>query len=187
MTESEEQVTHEVARDESVCGVFCDSDPDVSFEAFGYTFHRCRDCYECDCNRCHEQIPEDTRGSTRAKGWCEDCRQEVRLICGDDERGIQKDPDKEQATLVTDGGHPDGEDSQKQCTDKVCVGSAQYALWMGEHFSRVSDAHPSFSYDDGDLHPHVCEECLPRYRDLHGDKGEFVRPEEKLVTNGGQR
>jgi predicted nucleic acid-binding Zn-ribbon protein len=86
----------------------------------------------------------------------------------------------EQGRLVTDGG-----DTGKKCTDKTCMGEATYALWMGEQFSRVADAHPSYSYDDGDLHPHVCEDCLPRYRDLHGDKGEFVSPEEKLVTDGG--
>jgi hypothetical protein len=73
-----------------------------------------------------------------------------------------------------------------QCTDKTCMGEAVYALWMGEQFSRVADAHPSYSYDDGDLHPHVCEDCLPRYRDLHSDKGEFIRPEEKLVADGGR-
>ena len=82
------------------------------------------------------------------------------------------------------GQSEDGAD-RKQCTDKTCMGEAVYALWMGEQFSRVADAHPSYSYDDGDLHPHVCEDCLPRYRDLHGDKGEFVRPEEKLVADGG--
>ena len=72
-----------------------------------------------------------------------------------------------------------------QCTDKTCMGEATYALWMGANFSRVADPHPSYSYDDGDLHPHVCQDCLPRYRDLHGDKGEFIRPEEKLVADGG--
>jgi len=98
------EVSHETARDESVCGVFCDAEPEVSFEAFGYTFHWCRDCYEGPCNRCHEPIPEDTRGSTRAKGWCEDCREEVKLVCGDDDRGIQKENGEEQAKLLTDGG-----------------------------------------------------------------------------------
>jgi hypothetical protein len=81
------------------------------------------------------------------------------------------------------GQSTDGTD-RTQCTDKTCMGEAVYALWMGEQFSRVADAHPSYSYDDGDLHPHVCQDCLSRYRDLHGDKGEFVRPEEKLVTDG---
>lgn len=73
----------------------------------------------------------------------------------------------------------------KQCTDKICEGEARFALWMGDQFSRVVDAHESMSYDSGDLHPHVCESCLPRYKDLHGDKGEFIRPNERLVTDGG--
>jgi len=98
------EITHDAERDESRCGVFCDGEPEVSFEAFGHTIHWCRECYEEPCGRCFKPIPEGTRGSTRAKGWCEDCREEVGLIVGDDERGIQKDEDSEQATLLTDGG-----------------------------------------------------------------------------------
>jgi len=71
-----------------------------------------------------------------------------------------------------------------QCTDKTCTGEARYALWMGDQFSRVRNAPPAMSYDDGDLHPHVCENCLPRYERHHGDKGEFVRPSEKLAVGG---
>jgi hypothetical protein len=74
---------------------------------------------------------------------------------------------------------------QSQCTDKLCEDVAKYALWMGDKFSRVTDAHESMPYDDGDLHPHVCETCLPRYEDRHGDLGEFVDPREKLVADGG--
>ena len=106
MSDESTEISHEAQRDESRCGVFCDAEPEVSFEAFGYTFYWCRDCYEGPCGRCFEPIPEDTRGSTRAKGWCEDCREEVRLLVGDDDRGIQKDEDSEQATLLTDGGTP---------------------------------------------------------------------------------
>ena len=102
--ESTVEITHDAERDESRCGVFCDGEPEVSFEAFGHTIHWCRECYEEPCGRCFKPIPEGTRGSTRAKGWCEDCREEVGLIVGDDERGIQKDEDSEQATLLTDGG-----------------------------------------------------------------------------------
>jgi hypothetical protein len=76
--------------------------------------------------------------------------------------------------------------SQTECTDKLCEGDAKHALWMGVKFSRVVDAPESVSYEDGDLHPHVCDGCLARYERRHGNKGEFVRPREKIVTDGGQ-
>lgn len=79
---------------------------------------------------------------------------------------------------VTDGGEP-------ECTDKLCSGEATFALWMGEKFSRVNQPPEASDLDDGDLAPYVCEECLPRYERLHGEHGEFVRPEERLVTDGG--
>lgn len=75
---------------------------------------------------------------------------------------------------------PDTDDATATCTDKQCTNPAKYALWMGDQFSRVRDPHEAFDYEDGDLHPHVCDSCLPRYEQLHGDHGEFVRPREKL-------
>ncbi len=127
--ESTVEITHDTARDESVCGVFCDAEPEVSFEAFGYTFHWCRDCYEGPCGRCHEPIPQDTRGSTRAKGWCEDCREEVKLLCGDDDRGIQKDDGEEQAKLLTDGGRDTAEAPQRDSEPlEVALSNVREAL-----------------------------------------------------------
>jgi len=104
MATEETIITHDNSRNESVCGVFCDNEPEVEFEAFGYTFHWCRDCYNEPCTRCQEEIPESARGSTRAKGWCEDCREEVGVLVGDDDRGIQKESDSDQTKLLTDGG-----------------------------------------------------------------------------------
>lgn len=82
--------------------------------------------------------------------------------------------------VATDGGYV-------ECTDKLCEGRAKWALWMPrrEDFSRVHDPHPTLPYEDGDKHPYVCDFCLERYEWRHGHNGEFVRPEEKLVTDGG--
>lgn len=108
------EITHDEARDESRCGLFCDEEPDVSFEAFGYTFHRCQSCYEEPCSRCGEEIEDD---SNKPKGWCQSCREEIRLICGgDEERGIEKDEDNEQTTLLTDGGRAEY-DRDTPCAD----------------------------------------------------------------------
>lgn len=89
---------------------------------------------------------------------------------------------------MSESATPTGETTDtdnKQCTDKACQNPAKYALWMGDQFSRVREPHEAFNYEDGDLHPYVCETCLPRYERYHGDHGEFVRPVEKLVADGG--
>jgi len=76
---------------------------------------------------------------------------------------------------------------RQQCTDKLCENPGKYALWMGERFSRLVDGTESEPYEEGDYHPFICENCLNRYREHHDRDGwEFVRPEEKLVTDGGQ-
>lgn len=80
---------------------------------------------------------------------------------------------------------PESATDQSECTDKLCDSDATYALWMSDHFSRVMDPHESMPYDGGDLHPYVCEDCLHRYERIHGDKGEFIRPVEKIAADGG--
>ena len=131
------EITHDAERDESRCGVFCDGEPEVSFEAFGHTIHWCRECYEEPCGRCFKPIPEGTRGSTRAKGWCEDCREEVGLIVGDDERGIQKDEDSEQATLLTDGGR---DTAGTLRTEIKCLACGNRAEELEEHHLHMARA-----------------------------------------------
>lgn len=72
-----------------------------------------------------------------------------------------------------------------ECTDKLCSNDAEYALWMDGlgQFSRARNPEDP-NLDDGDLSPYICEDCLARYQEHHG--GEFVRPEERLVTDGGE-
>lgn len=96
------------------------------------------------------------------------------------ENEVGDDEEKETPDLLTDGGQ---DLASAECTDKLCSNDAKWALWMPHRdgFSRVVDAHECRSYDDGDLHPHVCDECLPEYKQFHGDKGDFVRPQEKLA------
>jgi len=88
-----------------VCGPFCDAEPTVSFlDEHGIEVHQCRECYERPCGRCFGDIE---RNENRRKGLCQDCREEIRLLGGDNERGIQKEPDSEQTKLIAanDGGN----------------------------------------------------------------------------------
>ena len=78
----------------------------------------------------------------------------------------------------------DGVD-QKTCTIKTCDRPAEWALWMGDDFSRVRDPHPVREYEDGDIHPFVCSSCRESGVFAHSDM-EFVRPEEKLIADGGE-
>jgi hypothetical protein len=68
-----------------------------------------------------------------------------------------------------------------------CSGDAEFAYWMPDlgHFSEVrSPEHDQL--DDGDLAPYVCESCRNRMAaGPHWDSERFVRPQEKLVTDGG--
>lgn len=76
----------------------------------------------------------------------------------------------------------------QQCTDRLCEHAGEYAYWMGDGngFSRVHEPHPSNPYEDGDLHPFVCESCRDRMAaTAHWDADRFVRPREKLITDGG--
>lgn len=81
---------------------FCDETADLVVPApDGSDFPICRDCYESDCGRCRGSIEND---ENVAKGLCQDCRDEIQLWGGDDERGIEKDSESEQTKLMTDGG-----------------------------------------------------------------------------------
>lgn len=91
------------ARRPDRCGLFCDADPDPDVEfvdEWGVTNRVCRECYDRVCGRCRGEI----RDAYKRKGLCQDCRDEISLWSGDADRGIQKDSDTEQATLLTDGG-----------------------------------------------------------------------------------
>jgi hypothetical protein len=83
--------------------------------------------------------------------------------------------------LIPDGGAP-------QCTIMECSGEAEFAYWMPDigDFSRVRNPE-HYLLDDGDLSPYVCEACRDRLGDSpHYDSERFVRPEEKLVADGGE-
>jgi hypothetical protein len=81
---------------------FCDETPDLVVPALdGSDYPICRGCYESDCGRCRAPIEND---DNVAKGLCQDCRDEIRMWGGDDERGIEKEPDSDQTKLITDGG-----------------------------------------------------------------------------------
>ena len=89
------------AQREDVCGVFCDNDPEVTFtDERGITVHWCRECYEKPCSHCGGEIED----RNKRKGMCQDRRDEIRMLGGDRERGIEKEPESEQTTLLTDGG-----------------------------------------------------------------------------------
>jgi hypothetical protein len=79
-----------------------------------------------------------------------------------------------------------GPDSE--CTNMNCHGDAEFAYWMPDlgQFSRVQSPDHDM-LDDGDLAPYVCEAC----RDYmaggpHWDAERFVRPQEKLIADGGE-
>lgn len=78
-------------------------------------------------------------------------------------------------------------DRKDKCTIMRCSGKAIYAYWMPDlgHFSEVrSPEHDQL--DDGDLCPYVCESCRDRMANSpHWDRDRFIRPEEKLVADGG--
>jgi len=81
---------------------FCDKTADLVVPAPDESdYPICRECYEEPCGRCFDAIEND---DNVAKGLCQGCRDEIRMWGGDDERGIEKDPDSEQTTLLTDGG-----------------------------------------------------------------------------------
>jgi len=79
----------------------------------------------------------------------------------------------------------DGEIEQKTCTVKTCNADPKWALWMGDDFSRVRDPHPVREYEDGDIHPFVCSTCRESGVFSRTDM-EWVRPEEKLIADGGR-
>jgi len=84
-----------------ICGVFCEAEPEVSFvDEWGIEVHWCRDCYEEPCGHCGEEL----RDENKRKGMCQSRRDEIDSWSGDERRGIQKDHDSEQTTLLTDGG-----------------------------------------------------------------------------------
>jgi hypothetical protein len=81
--------------------------------------------------------------------------------------------------LVGDGG-------QTECTDKLCDGVAEFACWMPDRgdFARVRNPERD-DLSDGDLCPFLCESCRDRRAGSSLYDGfRFVRPEEKLVTDG---
>lgn len=74
-----------------------------------------------------------------------------------------------------------------ECTNMNCHAGAQFAYWMADlgQFSRVRSPEHDL-LDDGDLAPYVCGSCRDYMADSpHWDADGFVRPEEKLVTDGG--
>lgn len=95
------KTANEYARREDICGLFCDSEPTVSFiDEWGIEVHWCRECYEKPCEHCGGVIKE----RNKRKGMCQARRDEIRMWGGDESRGIEKTPDNEQTTLLTDGG-----------------------------------------------------------------------------------
>lgn len=93
---------NEDARSEDHCGVFCDEEPEVEFtDEWGVTNRVCRDCYDRQCGMCRGNI----RDEYKRKGLCQSCRDEIRMWGGDEERGVEKDPNTEQTKLLTDGGN----------------------------------------------------------------------------------
>ncbi len=92
---------NEIARSDDHCGVFCDAAPETEFiDEWGVTNRVCADCYDRTCGRCFGDISDEYK----RKGLCQSCRDEIRLWSGDEERGVEKNPDSEQAKLLTDGG-----------------------------------------------------------------------------------
>lgn len=77
---------------------------------------------------------------------------------------------------------------REECTIMQCSGDAKYAYWMPDlgEFSKVRN--PTHDLlEDGDLSPYVCESCRDRMASSpHWTADRFVRPEEKLVTDGGR-
>jgi len=82
----------------------------------------------------------------------------------------------------------DASDAGTECTTMQCGQEAVYAYWMPDlgQFSRARSPEHDL-LDDGDLCPYVCESCRDRMvASPHYKTGEFVRPEEKLIADGGR-
>ncbi|WP_135306314.1 FliH/SctL family protein [Haloarcula amylovorans] len=98
---------------QDICGTFqpggdgplyCQSTPTtVHVDEWGFAVSWCDECYadRKQCGRCFGDVEQD---ANLRKGLCQDCRDEIRLWGGDDQRGIEKTPDDAQTKLVTDGG-----------------------------------------------------------------------------------
>lgn len=79
------------------------------------------------------------------------------------------------------------DDIPPTCTMKDCDGEPKWALWMPRRseWSRVQDAHETFDYSDGDLHPCVCDDCKANWVGSISDGWEWRNPREKLALADG--
>jgi hypothetical protein len=83
---------------------------------------------------------------------------------------------------------PEEPQTEQQCTNMNCHGDAEFAYWMPDlgQFSRVQSPDHDM-LDDGDLAPYVCEACRDNMAGgPHWDAERFVRPQEKLIADGGE-
>jgi hypothetical protein len=94
------RLVDEYAERADVCGPFCDNEPEVSFvDKHGVEVNWCRECYEEPCGRCGNPMEE----KNKRKGLCQDCRDEISMWSGDEDRGVEKEPEAEQTTLMVEG------------------------------------------------------------------------------------
>lgn len=117
--------------------IWCGNDADRVVPApDGSDYPICDDCYASDCGRCSGPIEDD---SNVAKGLCQSCRDEIDLWGGDEEKGVEKEPDTEQTTLLTDGGHGSRSRSVPTPAEDELIGTLERVAAEGRAQCRLCD------------------------------------------------